>query len=91
MSAEDAGPLQKTMWVDLGLQLSNAETANGETQHEDLKLITPEVIQAATSHAGIVKAICAFLLQDGRQFYCFRVEFLPYSLCFWLITFLFSD
>lgn len=55
MSAEEAGPLQKIIWVDLGLQISNGEHANGETQKEDLKLISPEVIKAATSHAGIVK------------------------------------
>ena len=68
MSAEEAGPLQKTMWVDLGIQLSNKEQANGDTQHDDLKLITPEVIQAATSHAGIVKIHLSIFMAGERTF-----------------------
>jgi len=70
MSAEEAGPLQKTMWVDLGLQLSNTEQANDDTQHDDLKLITPEVIQAATSHAvteEIRGDVWKFLIRQREQ------------------------
>ncbi|CBY15549.1 unnamed protein product, partial [Oikopleura dioica] len=70
MSAVEAGPLQKIIWVDLGLQISNGEHANGETQKEDLKLISPEVIKAATSHAvteEIRGDVWKFLIKQREQ------------------------